>query len=426
MGIQTFQRFAGQALNDGLEWSEEGPVAPRPTPATPPDFPPSTISYCRWFWNALEPSKGQVRWDIIDSALAEARTHGQSLAIRLMPYDQRHPLPEWYQSSGARRANAPGDKDGAIWQPDFSDPLYLKHWGELVAEAGRRYDGHPFLDSVDISSVGYWGEGWSPYMPAFPHQQALVDVWLKAFTRTPLLMNFDEPQALAYGTSKGAGWRLDCLGDMRRPRDGSAGFAHMLDMYPQQIVRAGIQDAWTRGPVSFETCWVPGYWKKEDWDVDYILEQALRWHVSSVNVKSSAIPPEWKERFDAFQRRMGYRFVLRRAEYAREARAGTTIPVSMWWLNAGVAPSYRAFDLALEFRSPSASSIVRLPADVRTWLPGDALWEGNVYVPDTLAPGDYRVRIALLDPRTGAPAVRLAIEGREDDGWYGLGTIAVR
>ena len=83
-----------------------------------------------------------------------------------MPYDQKHPLPEWYRV-GARRANRPTDKDGDIWQPDFADPLYLKYWGEFVAAAGARYDGHPDLDTVDISSVGYWGEGWSPYMPSF-------------------------------------------------------------------------------------------------------------------------------------------------------------------------------------------------------------------------------------------------------------------
>src|SRR5207248_2722791 len=62
------------------------------------------------------------------------------------------------------------------------------------------------LDSVDISSVGYWGEGWSPYMPAFPYQKALIDIWLAAFPRTTLLMNFDEQQALRYGTEHGAGW----------------------------------------------------------------------------------------------------------------------------------------------------------------------------------------------------------------------------
>ena len=60
----------------------------------------------------------KYRWSIIDDALAEARRHGQRLAIRLMPYDDKHPMPDWYFTSGAKRANAPKDKDGAIWSPD--------------------------------------------------------------------------------------------------------------------------------------------------------------------------------------------------------------------------------------------------------------------------------------------------------------------
>ena len=59
---------------------------------------------------------------------------------------------------------------------------------------------------------------------------------------------------------------------------------------------------------------------KSGYDLDYILAQALRWHVSSVNIKSSAIPPEWKAAFDEFQKKMGYRFILRRLEYPQAAR----------------------------------------------------------------------------------------------------------
>ncbi|MGO8732054.1 MAG: DUF4832 domain-containing protein [Terriglobia bacterium] len=423
MGIQTFQRFNGQAVNAGLKWSEEGPTARLREEARPPDFPASSLAYCRWFWEELEPEHGKVRWEIIDQALEEARTHGQTLDIRLMPYDQGHPLPEWYRNSGARRANRPTDHDGSIWQPDFTDPIYLKYWGELVAAAGARYDGHPYLDSVDVSSVGYWGEGWSDYMPAFPYQKALIDIWFEAFKRTPLLMNFDQEQALAYGTQQGAGWRLDCWGDMRDTTGGH--WCHMLDFYPLQLVRAGTQDIWQRSPVSLETCWVPGYWKKQGWDVNYILEQALRWHVSSVNIKSSAIPPEWKTLFEDFQKKMGYRFILRRLEYARGAKAGAMIPLHLWWLNAGVAPVYRPYELAIQILSPTGMAITKLPVDVRKWLPGDSVYDGTLYVPAPLKSGDYRLRVALLDPRTQQPAIRLAIEGRQPDGWYDLGSVSV-
>jgi hypothetical protein len=73
IGITTFNRFNGQATNPPLEWSEVGPVTKLPQPATKPDFPDTTIAYLRWYWNALEPEQGKIRWEIVDLALEEAR-----------------------------------------------------------------------------------------------------------------------------------------------------------------------------------------------------------------------------------------------------------------------------------------------------------------------------------------------------------------
>src|SRR5256885_1588488 len=364
MGITTFQRFNGQQPNAPLKWSEVGPVTRLGQAPTKPDFPESSISYCRWYWNVLEPEPGKFHWEIVDLALKEARAHGQTLAIRLMPYSNQDPLPAWYRNSGARRVNKPTDKDGKILQPDFSDPLYLKYWGELVAEAGKRYDGNPYLDSVDISSVGYWGEGWSPYMPAFQYQKALIDIWFDAFPTTTLLMNFDEPQALTYGTARGAGWRLDCLGDLRIKSDNPYFEPEMLDVYPQQVVRSGIQDVWQKRPVSLEVCGTVSEWMRDHFDVSYILEQALRWHVTSVNLKSSPIPAEWNSDFKAFQKKIGYRFLLRRLEYPKTVAAGSMMPVHMWWLNAGVAPAYTNYPLVVQLHSANDSAVMNVPVDL--------------------------------------------------------------
>jgi Domain of unknown function (DUF4832)/Beta-galactosidase len=426
MGITTFQRFNGQEPNPPLKWSEIGPVTRLPAPETIPDFPKASVAYCRWYWNVLEPELGRFNWEIVDLAIEEARAHGQKLAIRLMPYSNEESLPDWYRKSGAKRANKDSDKDGKIWQPDFSDPLFQKYWGELVAEAGARYDGNPYLDTIDISSVGYWGEGWSSYMPAFSHQQALIDIWLDAFKRTLLLMNFDEPQALAYGTQHGAGWRLDCWGDMRVSSTDPYFPAEMLEIYPQQVVRAGIQDVWRKSPVSLETCYTVAGWKERAYDLDYILAQGLRWHVSTANIKSAPIPAEWKSKFEDFQKKMGYRFILRRLEYDKVVKPGAMMPVHMWWLNAGVAPIYGEYDLAMELRSTKKATTIRIPVDVRKWLPGDAVFDGTVYVSEDLPSDAYEVRIAMLDPMTGKPAIRFAIEGRQGDGWYPMGSITVK
>jgi hypothetical protein len=100
--------------------------------------------------------------------------------------------------------------------------------------------------------------------------------------------------------------------------------------------------------------------------------------------------------------------------------------VHMWWLNAGVAPVYREHRLAVELRSANGSGAFTVPVDVRKWLPGDAVFDGPLYVPENLKPGKYTVRIAMLDPRTEKPAIALAIEGRQPDGWYELGEITVQ
>lgn len=423
MGITTFQRFNRQAIYPGLRWSEVGPEVRVADSATAPDFPDTSIAYLRWFWHQIEPEQGKYRWEILDVALDEARKHRQQLTVRIMPYDQRDPLPEWYRNSGARRANKESDSDGKIWSPDADDPFYAKTWTALVREFGRRYDGHPQLDTIDISTVGYWGEGWGPYLPSRRVQEDLIDVYSEVFKRTRLLMNFDEPEALAYGTKLGAGWRLDCWGDMGRP---GKNFAHMVDIYPQQVVRTGIQEVWRNAPVSLETCGTPGSWHEGKYDLDYTFDQALRWHASTINIKSTAIPAPWKAKFEEFQKKIGYRFLLRKMEYPSVVRAGDMMPVNSWWLNAGVSPVYYPYTLAFRIASGDKRAEMPTPADVRQWLPGDALFEGNVYIPESLAPGKYRLGVALLDPRTGLPAIRLAIEGRQPDGWYDLGDIRVR
>lgn len=425
MGLQSFQRFRQQDFHTGERWEKltlnDGDQAERA------DVPQAAVAYIRWYWFQIEPEQGKPNWEIIDNALAEARRRGQQLMIRLMPYGgATRQMPDWYQKSGARRANKPGDKDGDIWSPDADDPLYLQHWGALIRGFGARYDGHPSLDSIDISTVGYWGEGWGPYLPSKTRQRELIDLYFDAFQRTPLIMNFDEPEALKYGVERGAGWRNDCWGDLGGR---GKGMMHMLDMYPQQLARLGLQDAWRHGPVSLESCGWAGTWKQWGYtaaDVQYSMDQALRWHASTINMKSFRIPEEWQPLFTEFQKKIGYRFLLRKLEYPRQVRAGHMMPVHMWWLNAGVSPIYHPYQLAVQWKSPDGAAAAQVPVDIRKWLPGDAVYDGSLYVDHTLKPGTYRLRVAMLDPRTLEPAIRLAIEGRQPDGWYDLGEIEVR
>jgi hypothetical protein len=93
----------------------------------------------------------------------------------------------------------------------------------------------------------------------------------------------------------------------------------------------------------------------------------------------------------------------------------------MWWFNAGVAPVYRPYTLAMAI----GDTVIPLDTDVRQWLPGDSVYENTIAVPYDISPGRYPVRVAMLDPASHKPAIRLAIEGRQPDGWYQVGEITV-
>ena len=158
----------------------------------------------------------------------------------------------------------------------------------------------------------------------------------------------------------------------------------------------------------------------------YIIDQAVKWHVSSFNAKSSAVPAAWWPQVDAWLNRMGYRFVLRRFTYPGTIDASRKLAFTSWWENKGNAPAYRRYPLAIRLKNNTYSVTPVTDADVRTWLPGDNLYNNSVFVPASMPNGDYRLEIALVDPANRQPKIKLAIAGRDPDGWYPLGKIGVQ
>ena len=77
--------------------------------------------------------------------------------------------------------------------PVLDDPKVLAAHLDFIKRLGARYDGHPDIDHVDLGSVGWWGE-WhmsqssNAPMPTLETQKKIVDAYLAAFQKTPLVM----------------------------------------------------------------------------------------------------------------------------------------------------------------------------------------------------------------------------------------------
>lgn len=423
MGFMTFQRFNGDELNQGKSWTEGYPIQYQEFDGDlkNPNHPDTTIAYFRVYWKFLEPEPDKYRWDLIDKALRTAYERGQTLWLRVAPYGtgKDNDVPDWYRALVGEEKDLPEEK----WRTDPENPLYVQHFGNFVRDFGARYDGHPNLECVDLSIVGAWGEGAGSERLTPNTRERLVDAYVESFRRTPMVMLLTDPETNRYGLSKrNVGWRADCLGDMG---GFSRTWCHMCDYYPQAIINFGMRDAWKKAPVTLEVCWVMQHWKDQGWDIDYIIDQSLKWHISSFNAKSSPVPEEWWPQVNRWLTRMGYRFVLRKFTYPAKVKPGGALAFTSWWENKGVAPCYRHFRLALRLKNEQKSVVLPVAADLRSWLPGDSLCDAAINIPGDAAEGRYDLEIGILGERGDEPAVRLAIAGRSADGWYKMGAISI-
>jgi hypothetical protein len=426
IGFMTFQRFNGDRLNEGLKWTEGFPIEYQKFTGslTNESHPLTSIAYFRLYWKFIEPEPGKYRWDMLDRALETAKARGQSLMLRIAPYgtDKNNDAPDWYRAL-VEGQDIEKKLSNAKWRVHPENPLYRQYFGALIRAIGARYDGHPDLELVDVSIVGAWGEGAGVEQLTDATRTALLDCYLDTFRQTPLVLQLQDPKSTHYALARRpVGWRVDCLGDMG---GFSKTWSHMEDYYPQTLIQTGMQDAWRRAPVTMEVCWVMQHWKNLGWDIDHIINESLKWHISSFNAKSSPVPPDWWPQVNRWLKRMGYRFVLRRLTYPEAVKPGDQLAFTSWWDNKGVAPCYRKFPLAFRLKSATRTEVLTTEADITTWLPGDNLYDSSVTVLARLAAGDYELELGLLDPLTMVPKVRLAIEGRTEEGWYRLGTIKV-
>lgn len=422
-GTATFQRFNGDPLYPDTRWNDsEGPTTfskSAKRDLSNDHYPPTRVSYCRWLWSVLEPEPGKIRWDILEGALANAARRSQTLQIRSQPFIGND-TPMWYWDTGAKW-DRKVFKGRGIKVPDHNDPLYLKYWGRHIQTIGERLDGHPALESVDVAYGGACGECGGNTNRS--NAQSLVNVYLWAFRKTQLLSMLGTAGCRYASTIKrDLGWRADCFGDMRTDGQGVVPeglcWNHMDEAYPREVEENGVKDAWRSAPVVLESCWTVPHWQQQGWDLDHILAQGCKYHLSVFMPKSVYIPEEWNDRIMEFNKRIGYRFHLQQMILPLEAKPGERIEVQTTIDNRGIAPIYRPYRFALKFSQDRSHHVVRLREDIRQWMPEFTFFREKLNFP-ALKRGVVRISCAIVD-ESNLPVVKLAIKELSREGWHPL------
>jgi len=400
----------------------------RGDPPPPSEYPPQTVAYIRWTWDELEPVDGRYNFGLVDDAIRRAQAGGKAIAFRIMSVYEGS-TPKWLLEKGVDSIAV----RGAIF-PDHNNPLFLHYHERLVQAFGDRYAGRPEIDHVDIGSVGCWGE-WNTaccgkakdickgFMPTVANRRIIADWYFRYFPGTPLVMLVGGP--VKYAASKGAGWRGDCFGDYGIFR---STWNHMDNVYGPIVQNPIVGAAWKVAPVQFEVCGVMQDWYDRGFDIDRILQKGLDWHVSVLNAKSSPVPAPWRSRVNEFQKRMGYRFVLRELSHIAQAHPGGSLPIRSLWDNKGVAPIYRPWPLAYRLRSGDDRVVVtwKSPTDLRTWLPGTHEVKDVLTIPEDVPAAMYSLDVAILTENAESAHVEIAIAGKRPDKWYQISVLIIK
>ena len=380
------------------------------------NHPDSGLGYAGSSWNLLEPEEGVYDWRPLDEKLEKARTAGRNAVVRVQPYSLTVDIPGWL------RKKYPEDPEFPFWRIDPNATDYAAYWARFVRAFAERYDGHPFISSVDMALCGAWGEGGGSEFVAEPKLDEIIRAYVEGFRKTPLqcLLHDEVSVAAIRKYRRNIGFRVDCLGDMGGFH-GMKVWSHMQDYYPMNIENFDMHDAWKKGPVLFEACWHMNDWFLSGWDIGYIIEESLKWHISSYQSKQTTVPEPWKDAVAGWVRKMGYRFELRRAKAGTEKG---NLRLELLWCNTGAAPCYNAWPVVVRLRNASGSQEWTLDEDIRDWLPDeDRILKAEL--PVRLPAGEYELSVGI---DTGVPELgrlNLAIDGRDESGMYLLGSVTV-
>lgn len=392
---------------------------------------PSGSAYFRWMWEQVEPQEGKYDWEFIDQHLARARENGQTLEFRIMlewPGEYDIGIPQWLVDKGVnlRLTNC---EDEDYYSPDLEDPIIKTYHSKLIRTLGERYDGHPDLGSVDIGSVGLWGE-WHEYchpelMPSREERSAIIDLYYESFPNTPLIALVDDQEGIQYAAQKGrSAWRGDCWGNYLP--EGSGWNHHQYSYWPAHDL---IPEAWKNGPVALESCYTMKSWYSEGNAITQIVDDAIAWHATLAHNKSDYVPEEYKSEIERLVMKLGFRLVLRQITYNHSINSSSDSIsiIKLNWENLGIAPPYRDHRIAFRLRDSRDNLKGEYISDqsIRGWIPGETTVEIEYPLPDQLSEGKYTLELGLVFHSAPDRIVPIANEGKTDDGWYAVGKLKI-
>jgi hypothetical protein len=409
-------------------------------------FPGCSVAYLRIPWAYLEPEEGVFNWAILDTPAQRWIARGGQVAFRITCSESwlRFATPEWVKHAGAKGVfwnyGKGVSENGAFWDPDFVDPVFLAKLENLLKAMAARYDGNPSVAFIDIGSYGLWGEGHTGASSQVPQPKMdedvkrHIDLHVKHFPRSLLCISDDVSgpgnrsgsyPLLDYARAKGVSLRDDSI--LVQPPPNSWFHADQAQRY------------WPTLPVILEHEHYGSSVHRKAWDQALLAKSVEDYHASYMSIHwwPQQLLEENRETVERIGRRLGYRLQLRELTLPKEASVGEWFGVQWAWANAGVAPCYGGGFPALTLKDAKGGLVAVLVDDgfdvrqLPVGAPGEAKavtrscrFRAGLVAP-TIRPGDCEVFVSV-GRRDGTPVYALPLTGDDGARRYAVGRLALR
>ena len=396
------------------------------------DFPGLNHLYLRFDWGDIEKEEGVYDWSYIDGIMEEWSRYDYRFGLRLVTYEGDGSIPfatpEFVYKAGARCYELP---DGRL-EPDYGDPVFLEKLSRFMEEAGRKFNGDPRIEVVDVGTFGTWGEGHTGNGTDIIYPSEVIkkhiDLHVKNFPDKFVLLNDDH---INHRWSRGREENLELIDYAASLGLGLDEDSVCVSSYAERCGYNTLRTPWLfdrfspNAPIVLEfehyMSVAPEVFKN-----GYpFLDAMQRTHATFAGFHG--YPRPWLKRepylTEYAANRLGYWYFIDGIELP-PLMSGVTNRVRLHISNRGFAGSYRKYDLRLRLRGESGEYTETLDTDCRRWRSGTVTVEDAPFRP-SLPAGRYGAEIGLFE---GTRPIELAMKlsAKTDDGFYRVGCVDVR